>query len=215
MIEDPEGLIAFLRKIEIISRTHHISLDLSGVQSLTTDAVAALLATIQNEPSLTGTKVQGNHPLADAARERLIDSGFYCHVRSVQPEATPAKGRMIERQSKKVEPLTARDLIHLVNAALYGDSRRCRAAYRVLIECMNNTHNHASGRHGDRETWWATVYADVQRGRACYTFLDTGVGIFRSVRIGKLRKLFKFAGIQDDGTILRDILHGKVQSSTG
>jgi hypothetical protein len=215
MIENPEGLITFLHEIEIISRTHHISLDLSGVRSLTTDAVAALLATIQNDQIRKTTQVQGNHPLVVEARERLIESGFFSHVQSVGPVTAPTKGRMTERQSKKVEPSTARDLIHLANQALYGDPRRCRPAYRVLIESMNNTRNHASGRQPYQETWWATVYADLDRGRACYTFLDTGVGIFRSVRLGKLRRLFKLVGIQDDATILRDILNGKVESSTG
>ena len=83
-----------------------------------------------------------------------------------------------------------------------------------MIECMNNTRNHASGQQDHQETWWATVYADVERERACYTFLDTGVGIFQSVPIGKLRKFFKMVGIQDDAKMLRDILHGKVESST-
>jgi hypothetical protein len=209
IVNNPEGLI------EIISKTHNITLDLSGVKSLTTDAVAAFLATIQKDEIRSTTRIVGNQPLAPEARDRLIDSGFFSHVTSVQPVAAASKGRMIERKSKKVEPATARDLIHLANDALYGDPRRCPPAYRVLIESMNNTHNHASGRHEYQETWWATVYADVERERACYTFLDTGVGIFRSVKVSKLRRLFKMAGIQSDATILRDVLEGKVESSTG
>ncbi len=215
MVQNPEGVITLLREIEILSRTHHISLDLSEVQILTTDAVAALVATIQNGDIKTTTQVRGNQPLADAARSRLIDSGFFSHVESIQPVAAPTKGRMIERRSKKVEPATARDLIHLANQALFGDSRRCPPAYRVLIESMNNTHNHAARRSQHKETWWATVYADIERGRACYTFLDTGVGIFKSVKVGKLKRLLKMAGIESDATILRDILEGKVESSTG
>ena len=80
---------------------------------------------------------------------------------------------------------------------------------------MNNTHNHAGGRRQTRETWWSTVYADLPRKRVCYTFLDTGVGIFRSIRIRGLRKAYHLIGIQNDADILRDILKGKVESSTG
>jgi hypothetical protein len=214
IVQNAEETIQFLHEIEIISRTHHIALDLANVESLTTDGVAALIATLRKAPIRSTTSVRGNHPNTPRAREMLMESGFFSHVVSEQPIKI-VKGKISEKQSKKVEPETARDLIHVATEALSGVATKSRPAYRALIECMNNTRNHASGRHDYQETWWATAYADVARNRACYTFLDTGVGIFRSVRIGKLRKLFKFAGIKTDADILSDILLGRVESSTG
>jgi len=64
------------------------------------------------------------------------------------------------------------------------------------------------------ELWWATVYADTGRGKICFTFVDTGVGIFRSVRIGTVRKIYDLFGGKKDADILRDMLLGKVPSST-
>jgi hypothetical protein len=213
--EDPEGVIQFLHEIAIMSRTHNISLDLRRIETLGPDAVAALLATIRREEIHSTTQVRGNHPIAEKPREILIDSGFFVHVHSTVPVKRPTKGLISEKKSKKVEPRTARDLIHVATTALYGDSRRCQPAYRVLIECMNNTHDHASRHDELRETWWATAYADLGRGRTCYTFLDTGVGIFGSVKVGRVRRLFHLVGIADDARILRDILLGRVESSTG
>jgi hypothetical protein len=44
--------------------------------------------------------------------------------------------------------------------------------------------------------------------------VDTGVGIFRSVRLGTVRKIYNLFGGRNDSDILRDMLQGKVPSST-
>jgi hypothetical protein len=86
---------------------------------------------------------------------------------------------------------------------------------------MANTKGHAAGRNSPNsrsekppETWWATVYADAGRKKICFTFVDTGVGIFRSIRIRTVRKIYDFFGGKDDTDILRDMLDGRVPSST-
>lgn len=201
---NPEELIRFLSQLEFLSGTYNIHLDLSGVTNLTTDAVAVLVATIKKHSISSTTRITGNQPEAAAPREKLIESGFFSHVHSEQP-VTNAKGRISERQSRKVEPVIAQSLIHVATNALYGNIQKSHPAYRALIECMNNTHNHASGGSELRETWWATAYADHSTGRACYSFVDIGVGIFRSVKIGKIRKALKTLGIKDDADLLRDI----------
>jgi hypothetical protein len=83
---------------------------------------------------------------------------------------------------------------------------------------MSNTHNHAAGKERKdavRQTWYSTVYADVSRSRACYTFLDTGVGIFKSIRLRGLKRFFKAIGVSNNAEILEQILEGRVGSSTG
>ena len=42
LVDSADATIRFLREIQIISRTHHVSLDLGGVETLTTEAVAAI-----------------------------------------------------------------------------------------------------------------------------------------------------------------------------
>ncbi|MDP8990161.1 MAG: hypothetical protein M3N41_08815, partial [Acidobacteriota bacterium] len=173
LIDNPEDTIAFLDEIESSARSNHLSLDLSHVSTLTTDGIAVLLATIRKDNIHNTTNIQGNFPDDPSAQERLVQSGFLSFISTARQIPRAPKGRMAERKSKKVEPKTARDLIHTGTKAIYGTERRSTAAYRVLIESMGNTHNHAAGQKPFRETWWATVYADVDRGRLCYTFVDT------------------------------------------
>lgn len=213
MRRNPEGTITFLRAVSFYGKGHNLNLDLSGVTEITTDAIAALIATIK--PIEDRAVVIGNFPADDACRETLVQSGFFSYVKAAKPLPACKKGMIARRQSKKVEPMIARDLIRLGTEGTYGSPRRCQAAYRTMIESMNNTHNHAGGKRDLRELWWLTVYAEPAQGHVSYTFLDTGVGILQSVRVGTIRRAYKLLGLTDDARILQDILEGKVESSTG
>jgi hypothetical protein len=216
LIHNPEETIHFLREFSSLAVNYNIKLDLSGVTEITTDAIASLVATIR----ALGTRrtVQGNLPQEIGCTDILNQSGFFEHVKLKRPLAAPTQGRIYRQESKLVEPRLARDLVHIASQALFGEPRRCQTAYRALIESMSNTHNHAAGREQKytiKQTWYSTVYADVSRGRACYTFLDTGVGIFKSIRLRSLRKVYRTIGISNNADILGEILEGKVGSSTG
>jgi hypothetical protein len=215
IVENPEDAIAYLSNLRFYAERHNLSLDLSGVTHLTTDAVAVLVATL--EPiRQTPVYVRGNLPNDQAAQRILVSSGFFDHYRPLQRVPRVSRGQISREKSKKVQPDLARDLIHFGIKSLSGrDQQKCTAAYRVLIESMLNTHNHAAKYPANRETWWATVYADDARKRVCFTFVDTGVGIFKSVRVGTLRSLYRLLRVATDADILRDMLHGKVESSTG
>jgi hypothetical protein len=216
LIHNPEETIHFLREFSTLAINYNIKLDLTGVNGITTDAIAALVATIKALGSRRN--VQGNLPQESGCTDILNQSGFFEHVKLKRPLAAPTQGKISRRESKQVEPGLARDLVHIASQALFGEPRRCQTAYRALIESMSNTHNHAAGREPKdtvKQTWYSTVYADVPRSRACYTFLDTGVGIFKSIRLRTLKKVYRTIGVSNNADILEEILEGKVGSSTG
>ena len=212
LLRDPESVISFLRKIKSLSGRYHLSFDFKGITLMTNDAVAAFIATIRGMPD---TKVRGNLPADPAVAELLTQSGFFDHVHSKKSLPSVTKGRIVQKESTKVEPKFAQDLIHKGTEAIFGTSKHQQASYRVLIESMTNTHNHAGDVPDDNQTWWATVYADLQSKRVCYTILDMGVGIFRSLKVRGLRKLYRALGIANNADIIKDILEGRVESSTG
>jgi hypothetical protein len=212
VVQHPEEAIAFLSNLNLYAQKHNLTLDLSRVTTLTSDAIAVLVATLN---SLRETYVRGNLPDDPDAQRILVGSGFFNHLHSMQPLPSTSQGQISRKRSQKVQPDLARDLIHFGTKSLSGAEQKCNAAYRVLIESMLNTHNHAAKYMGKRETWWATVYADAIKKRVCFTFVDTGVGIFKSVRLGKLRGLYRRLRVISDADILREILQGEVESSTG
>jgi len=79
---------------------------------------------------------------------------------------------------------------------------------------MLNTLNHASAT-SKNEPWWAAVYFDSERKRVCFTFVDQGVGIFRSSRLEQsLKILFGHLTIPTNAEILRRIFRGEIPSTT-
>ena len=216
IIQNPNETIAFLREFRYVAQRNNLTLDLAATTCITIDAITVLIAEILR---LGGTRlVNGSLPRNESCRDLLIQSGFFDHVRSRNPLPPGKKGKISPRKSNQVEGDTAKELIRIGSEAAFGSPRKCRGAYSALVECMSNTHNHATGKreaHG-AETWYLTVYGDALDGSVRYTFLDTGVGIFRSVRLNNLKKAYnRFFKGEDHRHILKDILEGKVASRTG
>jgi hypothetical protein len=214
ILENPEGVISYLNRLKDRAIKDNILVDLHGVTKISAQTVALLIATMHDVQEYAAIK--GNQPVHDESRAILINSGFFEHVRSAEPVRTVKQGGVIQnRTMKRVDPKVAQELIHLGTKALHGKPTKQKAAYKALIEVMGNTHNHATERRGQKP-WWAMVYGDDEKKRICYAFLDTGVGIFKSVRLGPFRRAYRkmklFGG---NASILRDILKGNIESSTG
>ncbi len=216
-IHNVEAMNEFLQTLRFYAKTSHIALDLEEVIKITPEAIAALVATI-SPSSMPNTNIRGNLPLDPDAKRILLESGFFDHVRSTTELPKGRIGKIKERRSKRVEATTAWELIERGTAQAFGVGKRSpstRAAYTTLIELMGNTHNHAAKQGEETKTWWATAYGDLARRRVCYSFLDTGVGIFRSVNLHWVRKAFRRLGLGDNSKVLLEILEGRVESRTG
>jgi hypothetical protein len=216
-IHNAEAMNRLLQTMKSCSKAFHISLDLEGVTLITPEAIAALTATI-SPSSMPNTTVRGNLPSDPEAKQVLLESGFFDHVKSMTELPKGQFGKITKRKSKRVEPTTARELIECGTLQAFGvkrSSQSTRAAYTTLIESMGNTHNHAAKEGEETRTWWATAYGDSARRRVCYSFLDTGVGIFKSVNLHWIQKTFRKLGLGDNAKLMLRILEGRVESSTG
>ena len=90
---------------------------------------------------------------------------------------------------------------------------RVQPLYRPLIECMANTRKHA-WRDG-YESWWLSVYHIPNTKTTAFAFFDTGIGIFKSAKIEILAKFAIRLGLKKNSDVLKQILEGKITSSTG
>ena len=216
IIRNPNETIGFLREVEENARRHNINFDLGAISEITIEAITALSAMVRR---LRHTGFTGNLPSDPGCQNILVQSGFLEHVRHRRALPQADHGKMCHTESKKVDGKLAKELIHRVMSALYGIPRPCQPAYRALMESMSNTRDHAARTAMETETWWATAYADTKKRVACFAFLDTGVGIFKSVKLGNIRRAYetvaKVIGFGHDGLILKEILRGEVESRTG
>lgn len=215
--ENPEGAIRFLRSIQNHSRNHNLILNFKLVEKISIDGIMALLATMG--PLIQqGVVFIGNQPNNAVALEILRNSGFFDFVKTGSRQTEKPRGKISQRTSMMVEADTAADLIRFGTAQIHGSTQQRKSAQTTLLECMANTQNHAAGADNTdfKEMWWAAVYADMERRRVCYAFLDTGVGIMRSGVVSQFRRAYrKLFRTHDHAKLLRHILEGKVESRTG
>lgn len=209
-----------MREVREMSDEQNVFVDLSRVQTLTPDAVAALLAMIQH-CKIVGARISGNAPEDPRAREVLNNSGFRSHVSSAPGfRGAPSRGRIgkfaksRETTSNHYSQDLALELIQFATLQLNGKAEYHGPSYSVFGEAMLNTLNHAARKGEPKEPWWASVYYDGERKRACFTFLDQGVGIFESHTLTTNLKFKSLVGLLNQGQLLEKIFNGEIPSST-
>lgn len=211
-------MIAFFETVRSASQSRNVFVDLSNVTLLTPDAIAALLATI-HLCRLNGGSLSGNVPSDRAAQQVLNESGFRTYVRSsptyqrLAPKGKIAKRTLSgETYQNRFDQELARDLIEFATSNLGGG--KTGPSYSVFSEAMLNTLNHASGFGRSHEPWWASAYFDSIRNRVCFTFIDQGVGIFKSHRWTATAYALKHLRFFNAAQILELIFQGKIPSTT-
>jgi hypothetical protein len=216
LVDAPEKSVTFFRRLESHTDRRDIYVNLLNVSRITPDAIALLLSLVR----LLGSKrmnVSGNYPADQSAMSTIRESGFDRYIQSSLPRAPRARGAIIRRDFS-LDGMTQADgdyAKQLVDFAAKngGDLLRLKSTYGHLIECMGNTHQHAGEAPGT-QPWWASVFHDAGRTCDCFTFVDMGIGIFNSVELSLRLKMLNLIGTVRPN-ILRELLHGKIPSSTG
>lgn len=217
LVENPDDVLQYFREAEVLLRSgRQVNFDLAGVTRMTPDAIALLVACVEDRQFRHGTNVAGNEPEDPVLATMFAESGFYSHVNSARTIASTDKNLLLHRVTEnRVENEEAARACRLAVAHLFKDGRRIRPMYEVLIECMANTNNHANpGRRGYYD-WWLFVYNDPHRLSTTFTFLDLGVGIFNSLhRRTFWRAALERLGLRGNLNILPRLLAGEIASRT-
>ncbi|MBL8206374.1 MAG: hypothetical protein JNM09_19205 [Blastocatellia bacterium] len=217
-IENPDQFSEFLIQVhEALGERKSIEVDHEKVTLQTPEALTAFLSVLA-DPRYKDTLHQGFIPKDPLQRKMFLDSGL-CEYLKIPNQLRPPSpsGNIQKRKNYKVSPKTAYELKQFAMMRLYGADRAYPPLYRTFIELMANTHNHAGGSSDNKERWFASAYCQAEHGKTCFTFVDNGVGIFKSVSetMGILRKMAVKLGITDNIDFLRNLLNGKLKSRTG
>jgi hypothetical protein len=215
---NPEASISFFDQIKTMAAKRRVVfVDLSNTTTITPDAITGLLMSIQ-APS---AQVMGNQPADPAAAEMINTSGFRDYVKN-HPAYVPmptrgqvrkgARGR--EAFEERFNQGVANKLTSHAVSQLSGPPPATGPSYRMLCEAMLNTFTHASPVGETNESWWASVYYDAAGGRACFTFIDQGVGIFNSQHFSVRTTILHWLTALSRGDILGRLFQGDIPSST-
>lgn len=208
-INNTENLLHFAGKIATnIQGNKPVKIDLENISHLTPDAIAFLCALVNK--SKRGL-IKGNAPKNSFLQQKFVASGFYDYVKTFKKPPVAKNNKMHHNKSlKKVDPLIAKECT-LFALGLVKKNEIKKALYEILIELMANTNNHANLSQSGMCDWWLYYYYDSATRTMHFTFLDFGVGVFRS------KKFKKFLGMLNKTTEEKacDLLEGKIESRTG
>jgi hypothetical protein len=213
LVSNPDETISFLNRIRTIGEQYDPFIDLSRVKFLSCDAIAVLIAAVSGQ----SINITGNGPDDPALQQMLVDSGFYDHVRSQTKSSTSARGkvtRFSKQQARGVNGEMASQMVDFARKML-GRTTPDKPTYAVLGEIMGNTFDHASSVMEGQVQWWATVYCDLENHKACYSFVDMGVGIMKSKSFNQRLHYLISTGIRGAAEQLRALLNRKIPSRSG
>ncbi len=216
-----EVLNYFSEAKRIYYKKQNVNFDISNVSQLTPDTIALLVASIKS-PSFTSTgNSKGNEPKKEDFKKLFSESGFYEHVTQATGFKKSQPGNLLHKEvSQKVAPDIAKNacitgLQHVFQESTPSSSL-CdihSSLYEILLECMANTHNHANLSKQGECRWWLYVYNNPKTNSTLYTFIDLGVGIFKSAHTKNyIKKIFKKTGLYQNIKLVDDLLAGKIHS---
>jgi hypothetical protein len=217
LTKNPDETVEFINQIRSAMKDgKSVLCDLSDATDLTSDAIVAVIA-LSNDPKVEKKPtVLGNEPKNPKLSDKFRDSGIYGshYIQFSDGAIRKAHGTIYRKSSDEVEGKIASDLIEFATEKIFGEARKQKGVYTSLIECMNNTINHATS-DKTKEVWWATVYFDAEKNTAFFNFLDNGIGILESLSLKWQNSLLRLTGLKDNADIMREVLNGKIGSRTG
>lgn len=216
LTQNPVEVLDFIERMKnAFLKRHDVELDLKRVTNMTSDAIALLVACVKHKHFRNGCSIGGNIPNDKDVALVLKESGFYKHFQTTVTVDEPVKGRICKRKGKKVELDTIDEVRDFAHVALFGRKRKNGGLQRAFIECMANTRDHAAEHPEEPELWWTTVFVDETAQKAGFSFIDMGVGIFRSRKMRSLAVSIKrLLGLQKNCDVLKEIADGRLGSRT-
>ena len=213
---------------ELLKNNKKTFINLKKVNKIDNGSITVLLS-IMTEYKLKHIDFNGNFPTNDNARILLLASGFFEHLsRKVVNDKLfnesskyvyGKKNQIVTKPGKEVYPDFAKEICESVSKTLKHKEVTSKGLYKILIELMHNTNNHANISDEGKELWWLTVHHDKTKSKVSFIFLDLGVGIFKSLQNKKLDSkwglISKIVKDRQDSNnnILEKILKGEIHKT--
>lgn|GEM_PF-3101119 len=212
LVNNPSEFLATFERIEdAFRRQREPRLDFSQQTiAVSGDAILAMLALGTKLATKYQSTLRLRLPTDEKLRDVMKNSGLISYLSETPPEAKDV-GMIRRRQNEIVSSATAQELIIFATQTLFGERRRNYASYTTYVECMGNTFEH-SNRIAGEERWWAYIYCDGAKAQC--TFIDTGIGIFSSLKFKGLWRRVR-GQLTSKTDLLRQLLERKIGSRSG
>lgn len=214
LIENTDDVLKYFNNAEKkLKNGNNVTLDISNVTILTPATLLLMIASINDADFVHDSLISGNAPKDDNLRQLFTESGFYDYVKA-RRAFVRSEGNLLH---KEVNHVVASDIAKKASLTgiryVFKNETPFEPLYEILVECMSNTNNHANLHLRGKCNWWLYVYNEPNKNITSYSFLDLGVGIFKSVVVQNyLKNLLKGVSLYKNINLVDDLLSGKLQS---
>lgn len=204
---------------------HHIQngdkifLDMENIEIMTPDALLYILSIFEYfELRNFKMDIKGNFPKNEQALELLIQSDFFKYVMSVNiPESNENVLKI--KKGIKTDPIIVKEVIDFTLKHLNQNiTQRSKVIYRILIEMMANTVEHAYRISSNTSRWYLMASRETGNGKIRFAFLDGGFGMPSTIRKNFSDKvetiLLSITGTSNDSRLIMSALNGKFRTRT-
>jgi len=224
-LQNTEQMVSFIGSLaDCVHNRIPVFVEMKHVNELELNAVTVLLS-VMIQFKATNLKFNGDKPLDPRAHAVLNQSGFFMYLGSEYRvrDAYDLIGSTIYTHGKKmVDTEFSQNLIEQAAQTIWGEPRRCPGLYRVFVELMQNTNNHASLEGAGEQHYWISLQHFAEQRRVVFTFVDFGVGIFENLLnkplghpfFGVIAKVKRFFGLSDNAGVLQKIFEGEVHRTS-
>lgn len=182
-----------------------VEFDIKDITNLTPDTITLMIAKLKDENYTKKGQFKGEAPNDPKLKKLFTESGFYNFVATSKQNKEKTKNLLHKEADYKVRPNIAKQAcIFGMNHSL-GRTEPFEPLYEILVECMQNTNNHASPDEKEKLKWWMFVYNCEETNTSKYSFLDLGVGIFESIIVKNyITKAAKKVGVLPNTHFVKD-----------
>jgi hypothetical protein len=227
LIDTPELSILFFNKVTAAYQGQNdVEYDLSKIASITESFAAVMTAHIKDWNISQGRASTIIQPQDDFCKKKLKRLGIQKKVPDSSENIFDSDINAPQKITNlKVANQVAKAVVDTSTALIYGQKRKIKELYAILIELMANTNNHADSVSREVYPWWLWIFHDPELDVVKFVFLDLGVGIFESLPVKQhilqnpipfdpTNKVINRRGVELS-LIFQNLEQGKIKSSTG
>lgn len=229
MASNTEETLQFIARLEACyAKRKKVFINLESVTNIGNGAIVVLLSKMVQFKS-SNIDFNGNFPKNKQCAFIIKESGFFKNLYkdfAVEDEYIIGDegNKIYTHGQKNVNPVLSSEIISHISTLIWGMPQRCLGVQRVFLELMQNTNNHASFGHFGEKHWWLSVNYDKINNITRFSFVDFGVGIFKSLEnkntgskfygiIEKVKNKFKYG---NNAELLKLLLEGEIhKTATG
>jgi hypothetical protein len=222
LLGNPEGVIEFIASIrKQFDKRQPVWIRLRNVNRIDYDAIVVLLS-IMVRFKAERIRFNGDFPEHGESKKILDQSGFLRNLlkgfEASDEYEIPGKANFITHGAKAVDSELCAELITAASPTVWGARKRCPGVQTTLVELMQNTFGHAEPNKEGGRHWWLSINHSEAEKKLRFSFVDYGVGIFRSLAkkksgnkwYGALDRMYERFKYGDNADLMRLILEGEL-----